>query len=84
MSHWWGKEDEVSGSCQGQTAAQGVSLKMFQVTHLELCESASTDETFIETFQGSCSNRIFADSLIIIIAQPCSSAADPTKTAKVP
>lgn len=84
MSHQWGKEDEVSGSCQGQTAAQGVSLKMFQVTHFELYKSAPTDETFIETFQGSCSNRIFADSLIIIIAQPCSGVVDPAKTAKVP
>lgn len=64
-----------------QTAALGLRLKMFQVTRFELCESASTDETFAGTFQASCSNRIFAESLIIIIAQPCSSAVDPTKTA---
>lgn len=87
-----GKEDEASGSCQGQseqtggaqTAAPGLSLKMFQVTRFELYESASTDETFTGTFQASCSNRISVESLIIIIAQPRSSAADPTKTAIVP
>lgn len=77
-----GTEREQTGRVQ--TAAQGFGLKMFQVTHFELSESASTDETFTGTFQASCSNRIFVESLIIVIAQPCSSAADPTKTVIVP